>query len=151
MRDVYLRRVRESDRFAFVLSSQDNVHRRQRRAHSNSEGPRVVPLVRAKVKIQDDLRSRRLRLLRSENGSTAGRLVAQAGSGELEHTTIRNGDGEDIINRELNVRAVVTVIDQWEFIRRLDPQHHGARSRARLARNETRSHTFFQQEIEDEI
>src|SRR5207253_8427120 len=118
--------------FAFIFRAQDNVHSRERRAHGNSKSAGVMPLVRPKIQIQDDFRSRRLRLLSRENGSTSRRLTAQASSGELEHAAIGNWDGEDIINRELNVRAVVTVIDQWEFIRRLDPQHHGARLRTRL-------------------
>src|SRR5258708_16346741 len=85
-----------------------------------------MPFVRAKVEVQDDLRPRRLRLLGRENGSAAGRLAAQPGSRELEHAAIRNRDGEDIINRKLNIRAVVTAIDQWEFIRSLNSHPHAA-------------------------
>src|SRR5260221_14482107 len=104
MRDVYLRSVGKRDRFAFIFRAQDNIHGRKRRAHSNSESAGVMPLVRAKVQIQDDLCPRRLRLLGGENGSAAGRLAAQAGSGKLEHAAIGNWNGEDIVNRELNVR-----------------------------------------------
>src|SRR5689334_7848362 len=102
MRDVHLRSVGKRDRLALIFRPKDNVHRRECRTHGNSEGPRIMPLVRAKVEVQDDLRSARFRLLGGENRSAAGWLAAQAGSGEFEYAAIGNGDGEDIIYRELN-------------------------------------------------
>src|SRR5438105_1818548 len=78
------------------------------------------------------------RALGREQRRAAAGLLAQVRPGELEHAGVGDRGREHVVDRQLDVRAVVAVEDEREAVRRLDPEQDGTRAVARLARRELR-------------
>ncbi len=134
-----------------VLGADDDVDQGQNGAGDDAEGARVVPLVGPEVDVEDHVGPHLARRLGGEHGGAAAWLLAQVGAGELQDFAVSHGGGQHVVDGQLDVGAVVAVVDQRELVRRLDAQHDRAGAVARLARAEARVHAFLVQEVQDEI
>jgi hypothetical protein len=83
--------------------------------------------------------------------STAARFFTEARAADEQQTAVCDRGRQYVVNRERIVRGIVAVVDQWEFVRRLNTQQHRARARAAFDRRVSSFDALFFQKVEDEI
>src|SRR6185295_18788060 len=86
-----------------------------------------------------------------EQRRASGRLPAQTGAGNQQCAALGYWCGQRVVDRQFNVGAVVTVIDQWKFVRRLNAQNYRAGSTTRLSRYEACDHALLLEKTQNEI
>ena len=134
-----------------VFGAHHDVRAAQRGACGNAEGARIVPLVRTEIQIEHHGGAGFSGQLRRIQRGAAARLLAEIRAGELEHAALRDRRGENVIDRQRNIGAVVAVEHQRKFIRRFDAEHDRAGMPAGFARAGADVHSFPGQKMRDKI
>ena len=134
MRQRHLAGVAQHCRIDLILRANYDVHIRQHRTRYDAERPRIMPLVRAKIEVEDDRRIHLLGILGAEHGRTAARLLAQIGAGKLKNLGICHRRRQHVVDRKFDVGAVLPVVDQGKAVRRFDAEDDRAGAVTRLAR-----------------
>ena len=151
MRQVHLRDIAEQGGVNLVFGADDDIDQGQRAPRHHAKSAHIVPLVGAEVDIKDDGRAGQARLLGGEEGGAAAGLQAQVGAGELEDAAVADRRRQRIVNRQVDVGAIIAVIDQRELVRRLNAQHDSRRAVLGFARDEACLHAFIVEEMQDEV
>ncbi len=110
-----------------------------------------MPLVRAEVKVQYHLCASLTGQFRTEEGGAPAWVLAQIGTCKLEDVALGYGGSQNVIDRQLNIGAVVPVVDQGESVWRFDAQRHGTGPAARFAGAKAGFNPLFFQEVENKI
>src|SRR5581483_1964004 len=134
-----------------VDGAERDVDEPQQRAHRDPVGARVVPLVRAEVEVEDDLRTAFPGALGREQRRAPGGLAAEVGAGDLQDADVLERQCEHVVDRQLGVRTVVAVEDERKPVGRLDPEQDRARAPARLSQHPARLDAVLLQEPEHEV
>src|SRR6266566_3049568 len=113
---------------------------------ASTRGPRP-----SNADIEGHRRSRLACRLSCEERGTAARLLAQVSAGNQQDATIGNRGRQHIINVQLYVGRVFTVVRQWEPVWRLDAQDDGTRTIARFTRNEAGFDSLALEKVHNEI
>ena len=149
--DFELARIGKHRREDFFFRAECDIYISQNSAGVDPKGAYVMPLVGAEINVEENCRAASFRLFNSKKRRAAGGFFAQVRPCELEGATVFEGRGNNVVNRELNVRCVVAVEDEREFVRWFDSQDNSAAPRSGLAGDVTRFDAFIIQEIKDEI
>ena len=96
-----------------------------------------MPLVCAKVKIEKHGRSNGLGVFGGKEIRASTRFLAQSGAGDEQCVTIGDWCGENIVDCEFDVGAVVAVVDERESVRRFNPKHNRTGSVSRFCDRQT--------------
>src|SRR6266498_2565383 len=95
----------------FICRADHYISQTQDRTDGHAKGPRVMPLIWTKIKIEDDRGTRGPRTLRGEDGGAAARLTTQPCSGYQQDATLRDRCPQHVIDREFDVRTVITIVN----------------------------------------
>ena len=106
-----------------VLGADHDIDQAQRRAQRDAKGARVVPLVGPEVDVERHRHAGLAGQLGGEQRGAAARLLAQAGAADQQRAAVGDRRRQHVVDRQLDVGAVVAVVGQREAVGRLDPQH----------------------------
>jgi hypothetical protein len=110
-----------------------------------------MPLIRTKIDVHKDGFPGGLGPFGGKKCRAFGRFLRKSSSRNLECSSLGYWGGHDIINRDFDIGAIVTVEGQRQAIRRFDSEHGGAGAMPNLARNVLRDNAFTLEEIQNEI
>src|SRR6186713_2242908 len=102
MSDLQLAGFDEDRGFHFLLCPQDNVCLRKKGAHVYSEGTRVMPLVRAKVQVEEYGCACSAGALDREKCRASARFPAEVRSCTFKSAAFPQGGGQHIVDRQLD-------------------------------------------------
>jgi hypothetical protein len=144
-------RVGQHGGIDLVLGAYNDIHARKGGTNRCAVSSGVVPLVRPEVEVEDNGCASLFSKLRSIQRGAPARVFAQIRTGELKDDGVSDGSRQYVIDFQGGIGTVISVKDQWKFVRGLDAQENEAGTPAWFSRAELNIHPFFLQKMDDEI
>src|SRR5687767_7173234 len=110
-----------------------------------------MPLVRAKVQVEEYGCACQARAFHSEKRCASAWFAAKVRSGKLKGAALLKRSSQHIVNRQLHVSSVIPIKDEWKPIWRFDAKYNGAAASIGLARDKARLNALLLEKVQDEI
>ena len=151
MSNLYLAGFDEDRGFNFLLRAQDNIRLRKKGAHIHTKGTRVMPLVGAKIQVEEHGCTRGPSALDSEKCCASAWFAAEVRSGTFKGAAFSQRGSQYVINRQLYVSGVIPIKDQRETIGWFDAEHCGTAASTGFARDKAGFDPLLLEKVQDEI